>query len=127
MGVISRYGGKGEIVLSAGAGKGNQDRKESDCREWPAPLAYPGTNSAPLDEEAPMSTMNRRDLLRSLLTGTLQTAGTVVLACSALPAALAQASEGPPAEGDLQERADRLASEEGAAPAGQQVVYYGGG
>ena len=73
-----------------------------------------------------MSTMNRREVLRSLLTGALQTAGTVVLACSALPAALAQASEGPPAEGDLQERADRLASEEGAAPEGQEFVYYGG-
>jgi hypothetical protein len=33
-----------------------------------------------------MSTMSRREALRSLLTGALQTAGTVVLACSALPA-----------------------------------------
>jgi hypothetical protein len=37
-----------------------------------------------------MSTMNRREVLRSLLAGALQTAGTIVLACSALPAAAAQ-------------------------------------
>jgi rSAM-associated Gly-rich repeat protein len=63
-----------------------------------------------------MSPMNRREVLRSLLTGALQTAGTVVLACSALPVVAAQENQGPPAEGDLRERADRLASEEGAAP-----------
>jgi hypothetical protein len=63
-----------------------------------------------------MSTINRREALRSLLTGALQTAGAVVLACSALPAVAACGNEEPPAEGDLQERADRLASEEGAEP-----------
>ena len=78
-----------------------------------------------------MSTMNRREALRSLLTGALQTAGTVVLACSALPAAAARGDQGPPAEGDLQERADRLACEQGEAPEGQEVAgglsrYYGG-
>jgi len=72
-----------------------------------------------------MSTMNRREALRSLLTGALQTAGTVVLACTALPAALAQGIRGPLAEGDLQERADRLASEEDAAP--QRGFSYVGG
>ena len=74
-----------------------------------------------------MSTMNRREILRSLLTGALQTAGTVVLACAALPAVAAQESQGPPAEGDLQERADRLASKKGAGAGGQEVAYYGGG
>jgi uncharacterized membrane protein len=69
-----------------------------------------------------MSTMNRRELLRSLLTGALQTAGTVVLACSTLPAALAQENQELPAEGDLQERADRLGSEEGAAQEGQEIA-----
>ena len=73
-----------------------------------------------------MSTMNRREVLRSLLTGALQTAGTVVLACSALPAVAAQGNKGLPAEADLQERADRLASKKGAAPRGQEVAYYGG-
>jgi hypothetical protein len=63
-----------------------------------------------------MSTMNRRAALRSLLTGALQTAGTVVLACSAMPAVAAHRNEEPPAEGDLQKRADRLASEEDDAP-----------
>ena len=57
-----------------------------------------------------MSAMNRREALRSLLTGALQTAGTVVLACAALPAARAQEKQEPPDEGDLQERADRVAS-----------------
>jgi rSAM-associated Gly-rich repeat protein len=78
-----------------------------------------------------MSAMNRREALRSLLTGALQTAGTVGLACSALPAVAAQGDQGPPAEGDLQERADRLACG-GEAPEGQEVAggglrrYYGG-
>jgi hypothetical protein len=72
-----------------------------------------------------MSTMNRREVLRSLLTGALQTAGTVVLACSALPAAAAEGDQRPPAEGDLQERADRLAAEEGAASKGQDVPWGG--
>jgi hypothetical protein len=63
-----------------------------------------------------MSSMNRRKALHSLLAGALQAAGTVVLASSALPAVAAQANEGPPAEEDLKERAERLASEEGAAP-----------
>jgi hypothetical protein len=69
-----------------------------------------------------MSTVNRREALRSLLTGALSTAGTVVLASAVLPAALAQENQGPPADGDLQERADRLASQEGAAPEGQVVA-----
>jgi rSAM-associated Gly-rich repeat protein len=69
-----------------------------------------------------MSTTNRREALRTLLTGALQAAGTVVLACSALPAALAQGNQGPPAEGDLQERADRLASEENAPPEGYELT-----
>ena len=73
-----------------------------------------------------MSTMNRREVLRSLLTGALQTAGTVVLACSALPAVAGGGNKGLPAEGDLQERADRLASKKGSAPGGQEVAYYGG-
>ena len=77
-----------------------------------------------------MSAVNRREALRSLLTGALQTAGTVVLACTALPAAAARGDQGPPAEGDLQERADRLACG-GEAPEGQEVAgglsrYYGG-
>jgi hypothetical protein len=72
-----------------------------------------------------MSTMNRREVLRSLLTGALQTAGTVVLACSALPAVAAQEKQGAPAEGDLQKRADRLASEEGAGPEGQPLPWGG--
>ena len=70
-----------------------------------------------------MSSMNRREALRSLLTGALQTAGTVVLACSALPAVAAQGNQGPSVEGDLQERADRLASEEGAVQQGQEAAY----
>ena len=73
-----------------------------------------------------MSTMNRREVLRSLLTGALQTAGTVVLACSALPAVAAQGNQEPPAGADLQERADRLASEAGAAPEGQEGAWVGG-
>jgi hypothetical protein len=72
-----------------------------------------------------MSTMDRREALRSLLAGALQTAGTVVLACSALPAALAQGNPGPLAEDDLQKRADRLASEEGAPPEGQEQTFIG--
>ena len=73
-----------------------------------------------------MSTMNRREALRSLLTGALQAAGTVVLACAALPAVAAQGNKELPAEGDLQERADRLASGKGVAPQGQDGAYYGG-
>src|SRR5947208_493597 len=73
-----------------------------------------------------MSAMNRREALRSLLTGALQTAGTVVLACSALPAVAAPGNLGPRGEGDLEERADRLASEEGAVPEGEQVAGGGG-
>jgi hypothetical protein len=72
-----------------------------------------------------MSTVNRRDVLRSLLTGALQTAGTVVLACAALPAAVAQGHQGPQAEGDLQERADRLASDDDAERQGGSVAYGG--
>ena len=68
-----------------------------------------------------MSTMNRREALRSLLTGALQTAGTVVLACSALPAVAVLGNQWPSAEGDLQERADRLACEQGEAPEGAAV------
>jgi hypothetical protein len=68
-----------------------------------------------------MSTMNRREALRSLLTGALQTAGTVVLACSALPAVVGQ---GKVEEGKLQERADRLASEEGPGE-GREVAWGG--
>jgi hypothetical protein len=78
-----------------------------------------------LDEEATMSTMNRRELFQSVFGGVLQAAGTVVLACSALPASAAQRDQGPPAEGDLQKRADRLASEEGAAANGQEVPWGG--
>jgi len=70
-----------------------------------------------------MSTMNRRQVLRSLLTGALQGAGTVFLACSVLPTVLAQASEEPPAE-DLQERADRLASEGDADPEDNTFVGF---
>jgi rSAM-associated Gly-rich repeat protein len=58
-----------------------------------------------------MSTMNRRELLQSLLASALQTGGAVVLACAALPAAAAQANQEPLAEGDLQKRADRVADE----------------
>ena len=67
-----------------------------------------------------MSTINRREALRSLLTGALQAAGTVVLACSAMPAALAQ-DQGA-AEGNLQERADRLASDVNAPPDGYELT-----
>jgi hypothetical protein len=73
-----------------------------------------------------MSTMNRRELLRSLMTGALQTAGTVVLACSSLPAVAAQGNQELPAEGNLQERADRLTSEEGASPL-DPVAWVNGG
>jgi hypothetical protein len=58
------------------------------------------------------------------LTGTLQTAGTVVLACSSLPAVAAQGNQ--PADGDLKERADRLTSEEGASPL-DPVSWVNGG
>ena len=71
-----------------------------------------------------MSTMNRRQVLRSLLTGALQSAGTVVLACSVLPTVLAQGSQEPPAEDDLQERADRLASEGDADPEDNTFVGF---
>ena len=70
-----------------------------------------------------MSTMNRREALRSLLTTALQTAGTVVLACSALPA-VAEENEGP-AEGDLQKRADQLTCEQSAPAEGEEVIYRG--
>jgi hypothetical protein len=74
-----------------------------------------------------MSTVNRREVLRSLLAGALQTAGTVVLACSVLPAAVAQGQEVSQAEGDLQERADRVASEEDAqGQRGGPPEYRGG-
>ena len=69
-----------------------------------------------------MSTMNRRELFRSVFGGVLQAAGTVVLACSALPVALAQGNQGPAAEGDLQERADRLASDANAPPEGYELT-----
>jgi hypothetical protein len=69
--------------------------------------------------------MNRRELFRSVFGGALKAAGTVVLACSALPAVAVQGNQEPPAEGDLQERADRLASKEGAAPEGQEVPWGG--
>jgi hypothetical protein len=71
-----------------------------------------------------MSTVNRREVLRSLLTGALRSAGTVVLACSALPAALAQGNQLRLTQDDLRQRADELASEEGVAPAGP--VAWGG-
>jgi hypothetical protein len=69
--------------------------------------------------------MNRREALRSLLTGALQTSGTVVLACSVLPAVAAQGNQGPPVEDDLQERAERLSPEEGALPHGQEADRAG--
>ena len=71
-----------------------------------------------------MSTMNRRQVLGSLLTGALQSAGTIVLACSVLPTVLAQGSQEPSAEDDLQERADRLASEEDAVPENDTFVAF---
>jgi hypothetical protein len=71
-----------------------------------------------------MSTVNRRELLRSLLTGALQTAGIVVLACSALPAAVAQGHQGPAAEGDLQERANRLASDDDGERQGRVLAGF---
>jgi hypothetical protein len=61
-----------------------------------------------------MSTMNRREVLQSLLHGALQATGAVVLASSALPAAARQ-PDAAAADGDLLERADRLASGEGLA------------
>ncbi len=72
-----------------------------------------------------MSAMNRREALRSLLTGILQTGGTVVLACSVLPAVAAQENQAPPAEGALEERANRLASAEGATP--EESAFTRGG
>ena len=72
-----------------------------------------------------MNAMNRREVLRSLLTGVLQTAGTVMLACSTLPAVAAQENQGLPAVGDLQDRAERLASEEGAAPESRELAWGG--
>ena len=73
-----------------------------------------------------MSTMNRREALRSLLTGTLQTGGTVVLACCALPAVAAPENQGLPADGNLQERADRLTAKDGTAPL-DPVAWVNGG
>jgi hypothetical protein len=69
-----------------------------------------------------MSTMNRREALWSLLTSALGTAGTVVLACSALPAVAAEGNDEPPAEGDPRERADRLACEEGTRQDAENVI-----
>src|SRR6516225_2865648 len=74
-----------------------------------------------------MSTMNRRELFRSVFGGVLQAAGTVVLACSALPAVAAEEDQRPPAEGDLQKRADRLASEEGARGLFRRGGFANGG
>ena len=73
-----------------------------------------------------MSTMNRRELFRSVFGGALKAAGTVVLACSALPAVATLVTQSPPAEGDLQDRADRLAPEKRAAPRGQEVAWAAG-
>ncbi len=72
-----------------------------------------------------MSTMNRREALRSLLAGAFQTAGTAVLACSVLAAFPAEETPEPPAEGDLQERADRLACEQGAAGEDRLLAWGG--
>src|SRR5262245_18239219 len=123
MGLASRNRGKGPAVLYDSA----RTRQPVGGRLIDAisRRSYADLKGShpPLNEEAKMSTMNRREALRSLLTGALQTAGTVVLTCSALPAAAAQGNQGPPTEGDLQERADRLASEEGAVQQGQEATY----
>ena len=63
-----------------------------------------------------MSQMNRRDCFKTFLNGLLQTAGTVVLASSVLPAP-AEAKETDAPEKDLEQRANDLASDPCAPPA----------
>jgi hypothetical protein len=66
-----------------------------------------------------MPALNRRESLKLLLGGLLQTAGTVVLAGVVLPARAGQdnsRSTGEDSVKDLQERADRLADAQGTMP-----------
>jgi hypothetical protein len=69
-----------------------------------------------------MSLLNRRQSFKLLLGGLLQTAGTVVLASSVLPARGAAGEDRNPTEDsgkDVQERADQIADANGPRPEGE--------
>jgi rSAM-associated Gly-rich repeat protein len=74
-----------------------------------------------------MSLLNRRQALKALLGGALQTAGTVVVASWVLPAGDARA-EAPEAGQDVQQRADHLAAnrreQQPEPPAGAQISGF---
>ena len=79
-----------------------------------------------------MSALDRRQLLRDLLNGLVQAAGTVVLARSVLAAAEGQANaaDAPPqSQASLQERADQVAADQGSIgdDEGHQPVSFANG
>jgi hypothetical protein len=68
-----------------------------------------------------VSTINRRILLKGLLGGLIQAAGTVVLARAVLPDA---PEEKPTTPTEIEERADRLAEELPASPDGLEPIAF---
>jgi hypothetical protein len=73
-----------------------------------------------------MSQMDRRQSLKLLLGGLIQTAGTVVLAKTVLPAQAAASEVQQQAQKDLAQRADRIAEAQGACRdgTGQQPCAF---
>jgi hypothetical protein len=65
-----------------------------------------------------MSLMNRRESFQTFFQGLLHTAGTVVLASSALPARAA-GTEADPSGNDIERRANQVAEGQGGALAGE--------
>jgi hypothetical protein len=81
-----------------------------------------------------MSLLNRRQSFKTLLDGFLQTAGTVILASTVLPARVeATASQGPVTPGrdsrrDLEERARQVGGQEsGSEDGGETFAFLNGG
>jgi cytoplasmic tRNA 2-thiolation protein 1 len=69
-----------------------------------------------------MSQVNRRECLKGFLNGLLQTAGTVVLASSVLPARAAEGDNVNPGDDsgkELEQRANQVASTHGPRPEGE--------
>ncbi|HKI35118.1 MAG TPA: hypothetical protein VKA46_24895 [Gemmataceae bacterium] len=80
-----------------------------------------------------MNSLNRREALKVVLGGLLQTAGTVVLASAVLPARAAGGATSPPGEEsvkDLEQRANQVAEAQAALPEGegpQLAAFVNGG
>ncbi len=81
-----------------------------------------------LSERFRMTLLNRRQAFKAFLGGLVQTAGTVVLASSVLPASAAQSDnriEGK--EKSLEERANELAESQATLPEGEFCAFVNGG